>query len=133
MPEAFPIFRRKKYPTVGKRRIREGQHRDDAAERGYDSKWSRLSARFAKQNPFCRFCAQDGMETIFGEARDHIIPVKERPDLRLVWKNVQSLCNRCHNGAKRRLEVIARATGQLDKLPEWCADPDLRKQILRGR
>jgi 5-methylcytosine-specific restriction endonuclease McrA len=133
MPDAFPSFRRQKFPTLGSRKIRNGQDRDDSGERGYDNRWNRLSARFAKQNPFCRFCDQEGFDTELGQARDHIIPVRDRPDLRLTWKNVQNLCNSHHNGEKRKLEAIARATGQLECLPAWCEDIELRKSILRGR
>ncbi|MBO6509506.1 MAG: HNH endonuclease [Roseibium sp.] len=133
VPEAFPTYRRQKYPTLSSRKAREGQDRSDSGERGYDSRWNRLSARFAKQNPFCRFCEQEGYDTELGQARDHIIPVQERPDLRLDWKNVQNLCNRHHNGEKRRLEAIARATGQFECLPVWCEDIALRKKILQGR
>lgn len=27
---------------------------------------------------------------------DHIIPIRQRPDLRLAWRNLQSLCDPCH-------------------------------------
>jgi 5-methylcytosine-specific restriction endonuclease McrA len=30
------------------------------------------------------------------EEVDHKIRIVERPDLRLVWENLQSLCGRCH-------------------------------------
>lgn len=133
MPDAFPVYRKQKFPTIGTRSTRNGQDRDDSGERGYDSRWNRLAARFRKQNPFCRFCDQEGFDTSLADHVDHIIPVRDAPEKRLDWKGLQPLCAMHHNGEKRRIEAIARATGQLECLPAWCSDIELRKRILRGR
>lgn len=131
MDEKFGILRRRKFPTVGGRAVREGAPREDSGRRGYDHIWSKLSTRFRRSHPFCRFCEQKGFEATPADVVDHIIPKDDRPDLRLTWSNLQSLCNSCHNGLKRRLEAYAREFGQLDLLPEWCANPESRPRKLR--
>jgi 5-methylcytosine-specific restriction endonuclease McrA len=109
-------------------RPRESRH-----ERGYDSVWVSRSSTFLKRNPFCRFCEQDGLDCVLATSVDHILPKDEFPDLRLVVSNFQPLCDRHHYGTKAKLERIARATGRLLELVQWCADPVLRKTILKAR
>ena len=75
--------------------------------------------RFARQNPFCRMCEQEGNDTVLGDVRDHIKPRREYPELTYVWGNIQNICRR-HDGLKARMESFARETGQLEKLPFWC-------------
>lgn len=128
--EKAPSLRRFQFPTVGGRKVREGALREQSSERGYDHIWQKLSARYRRKNPFCRFCEQQGFEASLADVTDHIIPVRDNRDLRLTWSNLQSLCNRHHNGEKRRLEEYARNTGMLDELPKWCADPDSRPRRL---
>ena len=125
---AISIFRRQSAPSIWKRP--DERRRPQRAERGYDAAWERLRDRFIAQNPFCRFSEQDGFETVLATTVDHIVPIEDAPELRLVWANLQSLSDKHHYGTKARLERIARAVGRLDDLPIWCADPGLRKQVL---
>lgn len=131
MRDRPPTLGKRSFPTVGGGRTKEGQPRETAARRGYNHIWSKLSARFRRKHPFCRFCEQQGFEARLADVVDHIQPVTDRPDLRLTWSNLQSLCNDHHNGLKRRLEAHAREMGQIDLLPEWCADPASRPKRLR--
>jgi hypothetical protein len=94
-------------------------------QRGYDGRWTRLSERFRRLNPFCRFCLQRGLLP-FCDVADHIIPAADRPDLMFDWDNIQSLCHSCHGGEKAWLETEARRRGDLDLLIVWC-------QTLEGR
>lgn len=82
-----------------------GLHRDRLTrqQRGYDNAWLRLSRHCLLEEPMCRYCAERGIVKI-ADLSDHIIPVRVRPDLRLVRSNIQSLCHQCHNGIKRREE-----------------------------
>lgn len=96
------------------------QVRTSSQSRGYDSRWTRLSIAFRKRNPFCSECALRGRDEP-AYLTGHIIPIQDRPDLRLEWKNLRPLCTRC-NTLATEMENFARQTGQTEKLPEWCAD-----------
>jgi 5-methylcytosine-specific restriction protein A len=66
--------------------------RGTAAERGYDASWVRLRRRHLKSHPACAVCGStEGVDV------DHRIPFAERPDLRLDWRNLQTLCRLHHN------------------------------------
>jgi 5-methylcytosine-specific restriction endonuclease McrA len=41
------------------------------------------------------------------QVTDHIVPIQIRPDLRLEWGNLQSLCRRCHDSVKAQEEKAA--------------------------
>lgn len=88
-----------------------------------------MSLRFRRQNPFCRFCAQEGNDAGLVDVVDHIKPRREYPDLKYVWKNLQGLCRR-HDGLKARMEAYARETGQLEALPFWCEAIENRPAAL---
>lgn len=98
-------------------------------ERGLTDKWARMSIRFRRQNPFCRFCAQEGRDELTAVV-DHILPRREYPELTYVWSNCQGLC-RHHDGVKQALEIYARERGLLDQLPLWCEDPMKRPERFR--
>lgn len=95
-----------------------------------DWRWAKLSIRFRKQNPFCFLCEQEGRMTP-ADVANHILPWREYPELRYVWKNLCSLCGPHHNVTVQRLEQYARENGLLDKLPEWYADPQSRPPQFR--
>lgn len=56
----------------------------------------------AVEEPLCRACLAAGRIRP-GEHTDHIVPIAENADLRLVRENLQRLCKPCHS-AKTRLE-----------------------------
>ena len=60
----------------------------------------------------------------------HIIPVQDRPDLRLDWKNLRGLCVHC-NSVMAQMEAYARENGLIDMLPEWCGNPKARPLKFR--
>lgn len=126
---AFPTFQRVKAPAL-KPPSRSESRRESRHDRGYDHKWDRLRDRFIRQNPYCRFSEQEGRESVLATTVDHIIPIEEAPELRLVWSNLQSLSEAQHFGTKAKLERIARASGQVRMLPEWCASKAARDAIL---
>lgn len=115
----FARAQRAERPTVTPETVRSPR------QRGYGYRWDRLSRAYAKQNPWCEECARRGVDEI-GMLRDHIIPTQDRPDLMLVWDNLQNLCKLCHDVWKRRLETFARDTGQVDLLPMWVKRPETR-------
>ena len=72
--------------------------RGTARERGYDTKWEKFRAWFLQQpgNQYCRRCFEQEGKMALVEVVHHIIPISERPDLRLVEDNCQPLCRNCH-------------------------------------
>lgn len=108
---------------------KSGNFRGSPRERGYDSKWDRLSVKFRKMHPFCLFCSQQGRDSLT-DIVDHIVPVADRPDLIHEWSNLCALCTRCH-GRKFGMETYARENGLLDALPSWVKDIEIRPQQFR--
>jgi 5-methylcytosine-specific restriction protein A len=88
------------------------------AEKGYDSTWRRVRAAFLRApctscgnrpsaacrqcggtglaNRFCAECLYSGL-LVRASQVDHIIPIRERPDLRLDSVNLQSCCASHHS------------------------------------
>ncbi len=65
--------------------------RPSATSRGYDSAWRAVSRRFLEANPICIDCGAPAKHA------DHVIPIEERPDLRLHFSNLAARCVRCHS------------------------------------
>ncbi len=64
--------------------------RGSSTARGYGSDWQRLRLRKLQTDPHCASCKSQERVSL-AEEIDHIQPIAERPDLRLVWSNLQSL------------------------------------------
>lgn len=70
--------------------------RTSSHDRGYDASWRATRLQALKRDQYlCRDCLQRGLVTPAVDV-DHIIPVEQRPDLRLDLANLQSLCLPCH-------------------------------------
>ena len=83
--------------------------RGSAAERGYDHAWRQLREAYIREHPLCEIkthCKGIIPDCAATEV-DHIIPIKDRPDLRMVWSNLQSSCVAC-NRAKQQRDRAAR-------------------------
>ena len=65
-----------------------------------------MSRMHLAAEPYCRYCARDGLVAA-AQVTDHIVPIQVRPDLRLEWGNLQSLCRRCHDSVKAQEEKAA--------------------------
>ena len=80
-------------------RRQANRERDDrrgsSTARGYGFDWQRLRRRKLQVDPLCEDCRSRGRATLAEEV-DHIIRITERPDLRLDWANLRSLCQKCH-------------------------------------
>jgi len=64
----------------------------------YQSKeWRMLRAFKLQLNPLCEFCFKHNKFIDKDIEVDHIIDIKERPDLRFTLSNLQSLCKSCHS------------------------------------
>lgn len=66
------------------------------AERGYDKDWFRARAKHLKASPWCVMCLKSNVYTRAKHV-DHIVTIRQRPDLRLDPRNFQSLCDRHHD------------------------------------
>jgi 5-methylcytosine-specific restriction protein A len=78
--------------------------RGTTKERGYDQTWKRLRRQKLVANPLCEIkthCKGLFPDNAATEV-DHVIPIRERPDLRLVWENLQSACGPCHRAKTAR-------------------------------
>lgn len=96
----------------------------------YDYRWKRLAIAFRKRNPFCAECAHRGQDTVVGNVCGHIIPAVDRPEMRLDWRNLRTLCFQC-NSRMAVIEAFARKMKMTDLLPIWCADPQSRPLKFR--
>lgn len=114
-------------PRFGAKKIVPKKRFDGSArERGYDSVWAKLSKRYRKAaRGLCEECERRGVIKTC-DVVDHMIPLKDAPEHRLNWSNLDALCHKCHNGLKRRIEQYAEKTGQLSQIPQWMKYPDSR-------
>jgi len=104
--------------------------RGSRQSRGYDRDWEKLSVRVAAEEPLCCECLARGRVTV-GQLRDHTLPIRDRPELRLKRSNVRNWCKHHHDTIKRALEAEARKLGDIDILEMWVSDPATRPPHLR--
>lgn len=97
-------------PCERRRAAARKDGRPSASARGYDRAWLRLARAFLATHPRCALCVEAGVFTA-AEVVDHIVPVCDRPDLRLDPANLQALC-RSHNARKATAEKRARSEGR---------------------
>jgi len=90
-----------------RQRRQQDRDRGTRTQRGYDADWQALRLAHLADEPLCRFCRERGI-TKPAEVVDHIIPISERPDLRLVRSNLRSLCKTCHDRHTARTQGFAR-------------------------
>ena len=77
------------------------QHKKTTKERGYDSRWHRLSVHKRTIDPLCENCLNEGRVTPADEVH-HIVPIAVAPELRLKIGNLMSVCRSCHEVVERR-------------------------------
>ena len=72
--------------------------RAKTADRGYDATWRKLRAVYLRQHPLCMCdeCKASGA-VVAAEVVDHIIPIAERPELRLEWSNLRAMSKQHHD------------------------------------
>ena len=102
--------------------------RGSASSRGYDADWRRLRAAFLMKHPLCLFCEEAGRVT---EATvvDHIISFVDRPELRLAWANLRSLCKDCHDRRTARDQAFG---GRAARWPDWLRPSAVPLNIVCG-
>lgn len=72
--------------------------------------WRKLRADHKRSHPFCEFCLRRGLRVQMKHV-DHKIRHGNDPKKFYDPANLQSLCERCHNSAKQRMERGGRLLG----------------------
>lgn len=129
MPTRPPIHRPQGHGAEGRahrdRDLLRQKLRPTSSEAGYDRDWKRARARHLASHPRCivEGCTRPATDV------DHILSVRERPDLRLEPSNFRSMCHAHHAQRTAREQGFAR-TGALNasssdaplrgaRHPEW--------------
>ena len=81
-------------------------YRGSPSARGYDAVWRRMRRAKLATDPFCQI--QTNCPGHPATEVDHIIPLREWPEGRLEWNNLQSACRPCHSAKTMRERVQAR-------------------------
>jgi 5-methylcytosine-specific restriction protein A len=71
------------------------RNRESPKQRGYDVAWRKVRNAKLDASPFCEM--RTHCRAAVATEVHHIIPIAERPDLRLTWSNLQSACKACHS------------------------------------
>ncbi len=82
-------------PCHTKVQAQDVAYRGTAAQRGYDSTWTRLRARYAAEHHWCEDCLAKGLRIPVAIV-DHITPHRGDDALRLSWDNLHATCRPCH-------------------------------------
>jgi len=83
-----------------------GSQRWSENDGAYNGPWRKLSVLAKAEEPLCRWCRALGLVESTMQV-DHIIPIAERPDLRLFRANLMGLCLN-HHGLKTSDEIAGR-------------------------
>ena len=108
MAKSPPTFRPPGHEPSNRNKLYD-KRRGSSTKRGYDRPWQRLRAWVLRREPLCRPCKKAG-KTVPAVEVDHIKPISEAPELRLVASNLQPMCKSCHS-AKTMRELNSRFTG----------------------
>lgn len=98
-PVLIPVGRN--YCNTHRRQYKETVR--SAAERGYTSRWQRISKQYLRQHPLCTRCGRPA------QVVDHIVPHRGREQLFWDERNWQALCKACHD----------KKTGKEDSRPTY--------------
>lgn len=81
---------------VNAQRAEVDRRRGSPTARGYDAHWRRFRLWFLGLHPLCVMCTAEG-RVVAAEVVDHIVSIRDRPDLRLDPSNCRALCKRHHD------------------------------------
>lgn len=95
MPTRPPLFRPAGVPSrevaEARRKAALDRQRPSAEARGYDAAWRAVRKQFLAAHPVCCMCGRPATEV------DHVLSVRDRPDLRLRWSNLRAMDTACHS------------------------------------
>lgn len=95
-------------PAHAKHRSYASPQRDALNQFYWSSAWRKLSARVIAEEPMCRLCGNAA-----SREADHILTIRERPDLALERSNLRGACKPCHSRRTRQDMNRDRQGGQL--------------------
>ena len=119
-----------------KKRITEQKGRTEASRSGFyvTKAWRKLRARRIREYPLCESCLKKGWYNA-GQVVDHIKPVEQRPDLALVYDNLQTLCYKCHDWKTKQDQQTTKQEKRLAKgkilMAELESKPAPRGVVLK--
>ncbi len=76
-------------------RKRFDKRRGSAAQRGYDKDWRVFRLAYLSRHPLC--VSAEHAHLVVATEIDHILPLRDRPDLKFQESNLQALCKSCHS------------------------------------
>src|SRR5262245_4893953 len=110
MPTRPPLFvppgHHPPYRDEHERKRAYDKTRPGGRQRGYDETWARLRNCLVEVWPVC---SVPGCSAATAEI-DHVVSVRERPDLRLEIRNLRPMCRHHHSQRTAREQGFARST-----------------------
>lgn len=79
------------------------------------ARWKKLRLKVIAEEPMCRL--RLNRCTVRSDTADHIIPVKDRPDLKYVRSNLRGSCQSCNMARGCRPLSVVRAEQKLARPP----------------
>lgn len=83
--------------------------RRNSHQRGYNKIWQKVRNVKINKDPLCEECLKQG-KIVPADVVHHIIPINERPNLRLVIENLISLCITHHEEIHKRDRWVRKST-----------------------
>lgn len=80
-------------------RWQSDEHRETAAERGYDWEWAEFSRRYKRKHPLCQRCNEQGIKSMT-QIPHHITPLAQGGE-KYDEDNLMPLCRDCHSEIHR--------------------------------
>jgi 5-methylcytosine-specific restriction protein A len=111
MPRAAPVHKPRGQRDLKDLRRETDRKRPSASKRLYDTAWQKLRKRKLVADPLCQCddCEAGAKRVTAATVVDHIVPIAERPDLRLDWDNLRSMSKTCHDRHTARTRGFGRA------------------------
>lgn len=82
------------------RSTEERVRRGTTTERGYDGDWETVRAAKLATDPICEI--RSVCQGMVASQVHHVETIKARPNLRLEWSNLRSICGPCHRQIHRK-------------------------------
>lgn len=84
-------------------RPRTKDKRPSSHKRGYDSQWAKVRLAYLEAQPLCERCKDKGL-TVVAVHVHHKRKLRDSPELKGEWSNLQALCPSCHSRLTSRGE-----------------------------
>jgi 5-methylcytosine-specific restriction protein A len=108
MPTRPPSLHAHPKRSEQKRKKDVDSKRESSWRRGYNTQWQKVRDMFLHTHALCEMDCKDKGLVVAAEVVDHIIPIAERPELRLDPSNLRAACKPCHDRRTAREQGFAR-------------------------